>query len=115
MSVGTDLLKVRPPSVTSELPTLDGKETDRQCSYNVTSWRVRLTIVAVQKKNALCVVELYVTANYVKYLGRLCNNYNCEKNNRLVFPTFVVSLRPGFTSSTNNPISETFARTSGSN
>jgi hypothetical protein len=43
---------------------------DRQYTYNVTLWRVHVTIVAVGTQQCIfCVVEIHVTVNYIKILS----------------------------------------------
>jgi hypothetical protein len=43
------------------------KEQSRQHNYNVTLWRIRVTILAVEGQQCiLCVVELHVAVNHIK-------------------------------------------------
>ena len=51
---------------------LSSRQRDRQCStYNVTIWRIRVTIVVVETKTMLSVsvFELHVTVNYINILS----------------------------------------------
>jgi hypothetical protein len=43
---------------------------DWQCTYNVKLWCVHVNVVAAEMRQyTLCVVELHVTANYIKKNG----------------------------------------------
>lgn len=51
--------------------SLDVVEKSRQCTYNVILWGICETCVAVDiiAIHSLCVVELHVTADYIKILS----------------------------------------------
>lgn len=49
----------------------DTMSRDRQFTYNITFWRVRITIVngTNTTMHSACVAELHVTVNYIKILS----------------------------------------------
>jgi len=56
----------------------------RRCSYDVTLWRVRLTIVEVETQQRLpCIVELHVAINNIQILSVaqqcFCGEFACRR------------------------------------